>query len=640
MGKRSRKRTWKRKSKELRKSNKMWAEGAREDLLRRHIEAYADALERGWRSEHDYLQKVCNEFHSRISWRLADHEEPELPLAEYNPLAPPIAEMLSEEERTARHDRIEDLNKRIRRWLKYRVRSLCHGLTSKASLRENPYAQYMHESYATDIGPVVAERWKNHSVNPDGSANTAAPGAPFRCAIARELFSALPDDEQSALREHAVEEARQAKLKYEKGMKEGPSKSPEARQECIDKIGRFAAPILRGLEDYTGLQAFIVLGGPIPRFNGELGTIHLSVGSNLAVVPTPFPSWDKSRWSRDVVGFYKDYLATAYTAEQRAEAALPNAQSLGDAPYSFNDPEDSDRSDSDSDTESDLDSDSDTESDGGEETDGEGSHKRKKKARAQEKKRKEKEQKKKEKAGVKRKRKEEEKDGAPSTKKSKMAAGPGQKKTPEEEETQRQKDEAKKQEDKVFAFAQVGERRREEVWRRNAKMLEDLDLKNTVSKMALGMKVKVAGPKTVKPRVKERPPVGPPRCSGRRAGGNGTSGEEGGSGGSGTSGEEGAGDGEQLDAHGNEKDEEMPLVPDNDAPHRPDATPVSPAITQGGDEDNKMPDAPPRWIAVPAGTSGNGSVPVPPRPKPKPRYAGSSGADVPRVTVVRNEPYN
>jgi hypothetical protein len=111
MGKRSRKRTWKRKSKELRKSNKMWAEGAREDLLRPHIEAYADALERGWRSERDYLQKVCNEFHSRISWRLADHEEPELPLPEYNPLAPPVAEMLSDEERTARHDRVEDLNK-------------------------------------------------------------------------------------------------------------------------------------------------------------------------------------------------------------------------------------------------------------------------------------------------------------------------------------------------------------------------------------------------------------------------------------------------------------------------------------------------------------------------------------------------
>jgi hypothetical protein len=105
------KRTWKRKSKELRKSNKMWAEGAREDLLRPHIEPYADALERGWRAERDYLQKVCNEYHARIFWRLADTDEPELPLPDYDPFAPPVVEALTDEERAARHDRIEELNK-------------------------------------------------------------------------------------------------------------------------------------------------------------------------------------------------------------------------------------------------------------------------------------------------------------------------------------------------------------------------------------------------------------------------------------------------------------------------------------------------------------------------------------------------
>jgi hypothetical protein len=89
----------------------MWAEGAREDLLHPHIEAYADTLERGWRSERDYLQKVCNEYHSRISWRLADHEEPDLPLPEYNPLDPPVVETLSDEERMARHARVGELNK-------------------------------------------------------------------------------------------------------------------------------------------------------------------------------------------------------------------------------------------------------------------------------------------------------------------------------------------------------------------------------------------------------------------------------------------------------------------------------------------------------------------------------------------------
>jgi hypothetical protein len=105
-----RKRSWARKSKELWKNNKLWAEGAREDLLRPHIEPYADVLERGWRAERDYLQKVCNEYHARISWRLADAEEPVLPLEPYDPFAPPAVEDLSPEERTARHVRLEALN--------------------------------------------------------------------------------------------------------------------------------------------------------------------------------------------------------------------------------------------------------------------------------------------------------------------------------------------------------------------------------------------------------------------------------------------------------------------------------------------------------------------------------------------------
>ncbi|KAJ7602641.1 hypothetical protein DFH06DRAFT_1023575 [Mycena polygramma] len=311
----------------------MWADGARDGLLRPHIEPYADALERGWRAERDYLQNVCNEYHTCISWRLSDHEEPEVPLPIYDPLAPPTFEQLSDEEADAKHKRVNDLNKRIRRWLKYRARSLRRGFATKASLHDNPFSvllaklsgltappkarqgfqQYMHESYDADISSLVAERWAKASINPDGSANTKSPDAPFRCAIARELFKTLPEEQQQAIRDRAVEEAKERKRLYAKGMKDGPSKSPEARQKCIDKLGRFVAPIIKGLQEYTGLQGFLVMGGPIPRYGGELGTIHLSVGSNLATVPTPFPSWDKGRWARDVVGFFKDYLATAYT---------------------------------------------------------------------------------------------------------------------------------------------------------------------------------------------------------------------------------------------------------------------------------------------------------------------------------------
>lgn len=101
----------KRMAKESRKNLRLWAEGVRETILTPHIKSYSDALERGWRAEREALQAICNEFHVKLSWRLKDHEEPDLPLPEYDPLGlQPEDETLMEEEEVAKRTRIELLN--------------------------------------------------------------------------------------------------------------------------------------------------------------------------------------------------------------------------------------------------------------------------------------------------------------------------------------------------------------------------------------------------------------------------------------------------------------------------------------------------------------------------------------------------
>jgi hypothetical protein len=84
--------------KEDRKNLRLWAEGVREEVLTCHIEPYADAIERSWRAERDYLQTICNEFNALISWRLADHKEPDLPLPEYDSNKIVTPELLTEDE--------------------------------------------------------------------------------------------------------------------------------------------------------------------------------------------------------------------------------------------------------------------------------------------------------------------------------------------------------------------------------------------------------------------------------------------------------------------------------------------------------------------------------------------------------------
>ncbi|KAJ7493728.1 hypothetical protein FB451DRAFT_1387877 [Mycena latifolia] len=318
---------------EERRNLKLWAQGAWETVVKAHIPGYTDALERGWRAERDYLLDVCNEYHARISWCLADHEEPTLPLPDYDGFAVPTKEILSEEETAAKRERIETLNARIARWLKYRARRLHRGGSQHGPATRSAFQQFMHESYESEIAPVVEARFAMERNNVDRMGLTSTqrgPNAPFRSRIARELFAALPEDEQIALKERAVHEAKEAREAYDKAMKSPPLKTLEERQKCIDNLGSFITPILCGIQEYTGLYSVIVLGGPIPCFAGALKTIS-------CVYDFSSNNWANARFNRDVVGLMHEYLESAFTPVECTEAALPDATDILDqAKYAFN----------------------------------------------------------------------------------------------------------------------------------------------------------------------------------------------------------------------------------------------------------------------------------------------------------------
>ncbi|KAK6992993.1 hypothetical protein R3P38DRAFT_3224405 [Favolaschia claudopus] len=346
--------------------------------------------ERGWRAERDYLAEVCLEFHARIPWRLEDSEEPELPLAEYDPVAIPVAEELDEEEVEMKRLRVETLNARIGRWMKYRARRLRKptisdplrdpwalllaklvGITPAHKARQG-YQQYMHESYATDIDPIVQARWKARPVTEDGTTlKTKGIDANFRAEVARELFRELPTEEQEAIRQRARDEAQRDKEEYVRQMRDLPSKKPEDRQRCIDNLGQFMTNVLRGVYERTGLSSFAVFGGPMPAFGGDLRTVTVSYGVNdRSAGGCHFPQWVKPRFGRDVLDFMKEWLKTAYSQEACQEAAMPfSVDGQEDDPMDENenlgwdDDDDSESSSSGSEDSGDTDIDSDVERD-------------------------------------------------------------------------------------------------------------------------------------------------------------------------------------------------------------------------------------------------------------------------------------
>ncbi|KAJ7080722.1 hypothetical protein C8R43DRAFT_1143069 [Mycena crocata] len=343
-------------------------------ILSAHIERYADALERGWREERDVAQSICNEFHAKISWKLMDHEEPELPLPEYDPLATEVEEEMTPEEEVEKRARITLLNKRIRRWLKYRVRRLLKNLHARLDPRKDAWAvlmaklsnthsppkarqayqQFMHEQWP-EIVPIIAERWQaTVSAGSNLQTRKEADG-PFRAQVARDVFAALSEEEKGSYGDRAKAEAAAAREAYQKAMTAAPSKSPEARHECIERLGSFMGPILQGIHERTGLHSVLLLGGPLPKYGGELKTIYVSYGRSKTNAQH-FPEWAKDRWVA-VTELMKEYLAASFSLQEQTESALPE-ELLAGAKYTIS-PMHDDTSDSSDDPDLDSNADSD-----------------------------------------------------------------------------------------------------------------------------------------------------------------------------------------------------------------------------------------------------------------------------------------
>ncbi|KAJ7149502.1 hypothetical protein C8R43DRAFT_1128495 [Mycena crocata] len=310
-------------------------------------------MDEGWRAERKCWESVCVQFHAQVDWRVPDFEE--VVLAEFDPNKPlPPREKLSEADEILRRARIEEINDRIRRWYKYRIRRLRKPRFLVGDVTKDPYAvlvaklsgvhsppkarqayqQFMRESMADKIMPAVATRWAEECEN-NAELRGKSPKAGFRALIARELFDALPKEEQSALGARARSEADSNRKNFMNALRDPPSNAPADRQKCIDGAADFMAPVLRGLQEATGMHALLVLGGPMPRDGGQLRTIHVSYGRNNTAAGLHFAQWDKKRFSENVLGFFTEYLETAFTREQCLDAALPAAVpvNLGDAPY-------------------------------------------------------------------------------------------------------------------------------------------------------------------------------------------------------------------------------------------------------------------------------------------------------------------
>ncbi|KAJ7858937.1 hypothetical protein B0H14DRAFT_3631988 [Mycena olivaceomarginata] len=261
------------------------------------------------------------------------------------PLLPPGQHVLvlSEEQEVLKIAHVDELNSRIRRWYRYRLRRIhkyrrttgldpakdpfarllgkLSGLTAPPKARQ-AYQQFMHESYKEKCEAIVNNKLAEFlSKNPGA---TKSRKVAFSARVSKEIFMAL-----------------------------------SAVERC---------------------HATLIVGGPIPEYGGEISTRHISFGRNLTAAADHWGQWDEARFSKQVSSFFVEYLQTAYTATDCANAALPGTQggsttkphtstkavysrtsgttgAVGTGEHSDSDSSESESSDSDSDSETLSDSD-------------------------------------------------------------------------------------------------------------------------------------------------------------------------------------------------------------------------------------------------------------------------------------------
>ncbi|KAF7966208.1 hypothetical protein HWV62_39670 [Athelia sp. TMB] len=358
--------------KKARKTSRLWAEGCRESILAPHVAPYADALSRSWVAERDYVARVQNEYHQLISWRLADNEEPPLPLPKYDPKLPAPREELSHEEQELKSHTIAKKNKAIRRWLKYRARKLTKlAMSPDTNPEQNPFAallaqlsgiakppqrarqgwqQFMHERNDDVVGPAVNAAWQAKQA--EGLRSSDKNNMSYRADIARTIYNNLSSDEQAMYMNNARKDKDAAIAAYKLAVERAlckDNRSPAQRQTCLDNVAAFMAPIMHGLKDMTGYHWVLLGGGPTPRLDGEIGTVHLNAGFNQSHTPMYWRQWDEGRFDQNVISFFKEYLETSFGPDDIAGAALSPA-SLDDAPYKLHSVPSGRHSDGDSDS--------------------------------------------------------------------------------------------------------------------------------------------------------------------------------------------------------------------------------------------------------------------------------------------------
>ncbi|TRM64922.1 hypothetical protein BD626DRAFT_536130 [Schizophyllum amplum] len=315
------------KQKAERANAKGWSEGVRDELvLIPQLPGYMEARQCGTVAERRAVSDICNRFHTTFPYWLEDHEEyygPHLPY-DANKIYDPCEEV-AEENKAAVMGHIDWMNKVLtssQSSLDITKNPLSGLLLQLGGFKTRPRRRSAQQEFQNEQAVRLQAIYSAGVLaNPlTGSrAEKAKQQLTRRDDILKKEFAKLTDDEVAAYDARAIAAGNAVRAEYDRLKKEGPSKTPESRQKAIAALPAFVGNVLRGIQAYTGLQATLLLGGPIPSEKGELRVYSVFAGKNLA--NATWPEFDSEGLARAKDAYLK-YIESSYTSDDIEMASL------------------------------------------------------------------------------------------------------------------------------------------------------------------------------------------------------------------------------------------------------------------------------------------------------------------------------
>ncbi|KAJ3505719.1 hypothetical protein NLJ89_g7270 [Agrocybe chaxingu] len=226
----------------------------------------------------------------------------------------------------------------IKRWFAYQYMK-DHDIDPNDSGLNNPYRILLHKLTGTGVKrpqlKTPANIWRRtHWTELEEALKQrviAVPIAPkqipaLREKVAKDLFSALSEEEKSQWVQQAKEEHDATVKKWERDLKSPPSTAPADRQKCIQGVIRFMQPILNLVSEATGMKTSFLAGSPEPTHDGRLNIISVHSGTTKGDVKMNFGHTERARYKEYIVPIFGSFLQQCYSPEECHACALPKEE--------------------------------------------------------------------------------------------------------------------------------------------------------------------------------------------------------------------------------------------------------------------------------------------------------------------------